>query len=161
MLTDVTDPLGHKLAYTVQKEPTVEADGILAGSCERCDHKTEEVLPKLNKTEYTYEVTKQPTTGETGIGRYTWATEYGTFFFEVTLDKLPEQPEIAFGDTDGNGRIQTNDAKLILQHIVRMPVELNLDAADVDGNGKIQTNDAKLILQYIVKIITQFPAQNQ
>ena len=161
VLTDVTNPLGHKLAYTVQTQPTVEADGILAGSCERCDHKTEEVLPKLNKTEYTYEVTKQPTTGETGIGRYTWATEYGTFFFEVTLDKLPEQPEVAFGDTDGNGRIQTNDAKLILQHIVRMPVELNLDAADVDGNGKIQTNDAKLILQYIVKIITQFPAQNQ
>ena len=63
------------------------------------------------------------------------------------------------GDTDGNGKIQTNDAKLILQHIVRMPVELNLDAADVDGNGKIQTNDAKLILQYIVKIITKFPTQ--
>ena len=75
---------------------------------------------------------------------------------EVVLEKLPP---FIYGDTDGNGKIQTNDAKLVLQHIVRMPVTLNLDAADVDGNGKIQTNDAKLILQYIVKIITQFPAE--
>ena len=71
----------------------------------------------------------------------------------------PQKPLYTLGDVDGNGKIQTNDAKLILQHIVRMPVTLNLDAADVDGNSKIQTNDAKLILQYIVKIITHFPAQ--
>ena len=63
------------------------------------------------------------------------------------------------GDADGNGKIQTNDAKLILQHIVKMPVNLDTSVCDVDGNGKIQTNDAKLILQYIVKIIDKFPAE--
>ena len=151
------DASGHKITYVVQTEPTTEADGVLAGSCENCDHKTKIVLPKLNKESYTYEVIQQPTADEPGVGRYVWTTEYGTFSFDVALEQLQT---VVLGDTDGNGKIQTNDAKLVLQYVVKMPVTLNLDAADVDGNGKIQTNDAKLILQYVVKIITQFPTQN-
>ena len=137
--------------------PTVDEQGVLSGACVGCTSTVAVALPKLNKLDYAYQIVKQPTTDATGIGRYTWnVTDYGAFSFDVILEKLPA---FTYGDTDGNGKIQTNDAKLVLQHIVRMPVTLNLDAADVDGNGKIQTNDAKLILQYIVKIITQFPAE--
>ena len=154
---DKTAPVDHSYAYTVTAIPTVDEQGVLSGACVGCTSTVAVALPKLNKLDYAYQIVKQPTTDATGIGRYTWnVTDYGAFSFDVILEKLPA---FTYGDTDGNGKIQTNDAKLVLQHIVRMPVELNLDAADVDGNGKIQTNDAKLILQYIVKIITQFPAE--
>ena len=160
-VSNETAALGHAYAYVVTDAPTVEVYGYLTGTCQGCGDTTYEILPALNKTDYSYKINKEPTTEETGIGRYTWKTsDYGTFFFDVTLDKLPAKPAVMYGDTDGNGKIQTNDAKLVLQYVVKMPATLNLDAADVDGNGKIQTNDAKLILQYVVKIITQFPTQN-
>ena len=94
--------------------------------------------------------------GETYVFQFSHSSEA-----EAQFDAMVSRRAVRMGDTDGNGKIQTNDAKLVLQHIVKMPVELNLDAADVDGNGKIQTNDAKLILQYIVKIIDKFPAENE
>jgi hypothetical protein len=65
------------------------------------------------------------------------------------------------GDADGNGKSTTNDAKLVLQYIVKIigADDLNLKVCDVDGNGDITTNDAKLILQYIVKLINKFPVE--
>ena len=65
------------------------------------------------------------------------------------------------GDADGNGKITTNDAKLVLQYVVKLigADDLNLKVCDVDGNGSITTNDAKLILQYVVELINKFPAE--
>ena len=94
--------------------------------------------------------------GETYVFQFSHSSEA-----EAQFEAMVSRRAVCMGDTDGNGKIQTNDAKLVLQHIVKMPVELNLDAADVDGNGKIQTNDAKLILQYIVKIINKFSVEIQ
>ena len=88
-----------------------------------------------------------------------YPTENGHAYIKDQIMKALTLTYGLLGDADGNGKIQTNDAKLILQHIVKMPVQLDLSVCDVDGNGKIQTNDAKLILQYIVKIIPQFPAE--
>ena len=90
-----------------------------------------------------------------------YPTENGHAYIKDQIMKALILTYGLLGDADGNGKIQTNDAKLILQHIVRMPVQLDLSVCDVDGNGKIQTNDAKLILQYIVKIIPQFPAEKK
>ncbi len=78
-----------------------------------------------------------------------------------------------WGDVDGNGRIDSTDARLVLQYAVKkippMALEkpltgtgqngagLNMTLADVDGSGKIDSTDARLILQYAVKKITRFP----
>jgi len=81
---------GHSYTYQVTTAPTITAAGVLTGTC-ACTNKTTITLPKLNSTDYAYAVITEPTTASTGIGRYTWKnTAYGTFTFDVTLDKLPE-----------------------------------------------------------------------
>ncbi len=64
------------------------------------------------------------------------------------------------GNVDGNGKVDSTDARMVLQYAVKkIPAEaLNLAAADVDGNGKVDSTDARLILQYAVKKIGEFPA---
>ncbi|MBE6767459.1 MAG: hypothetical protein E7549_00935 [Ruminococcaceae bacterium] len=65
----------------------------------------------------------------------------------------------AVGDVDGNGKIDSTDARLVLQYAVKKIAALpNANVADVDGNGKIDSTDARLILQYAVKKISKFPA---
>jgi len=63
------------------------------------------------------------------------------------------------GDVDGNGKVDSTDARLVLQYAVKkIPGgALDLDVADVDGSGKVDSTDARLVLQYAVKKIDKFP----
>ncbi len=80
---------GHSYTYKVTKAPTTSVTGTLTGTCANCSGTTTVTLPKLNTTDYTYKVIKEPSYTATGTGRYTWkTTTYGTFYFDVTLDKL-------------------------------------------------------------------------
>ena len=82
--------LAHDYVYAVFEEPSTSAAGSLAGICSRCSGTVFVALPVLNITDYSYEVIKEPNYTEAGIAQYTWnTTTYGTFSFEVTLDKLP------------------------------------------------------------------------
>jgi len=76
----------------------------------------------------------------------------------------PPEPPVTpkLGDVNADGKIDTVDARLVLQYIVKKIdlATLNdtaMEAADVNGDGKIDTVDARLILQYIVNKITEFP----
>ena len=68
-------------------------------------------------------------------------------------DYIPYVPQ--YGDVDGSGKIDTVDARTILQYavgaITSLPYPL---AADVSGNGKIDTVDARMVLQSIVGKLT-------
>ena len=68
-----------------------------------------------------------------------------------------------WGDADGNGKVNTNDAKLALRYSAKKigADKLNVTVCDVDGNGKVNTNDAKLILRYAAKKITAFPVESK
>ncbi len=80
--------LGHSYTYEVSAAPTTTATGSLIGTCRRCDATTTVQLPKLNTDSYTYCVITAATCQATGVGRYTWnTTEYGTYFFDVTIEK--------------------------------------------------------------------------
>lgn len=62
------------------------------------------------------------------------------------------------GDTNGNGRVDSTDARLTLQFAVgKISVLAEPQAADVDGDGHVDSTDARLILQYAVQKITDFP----
>lgn len=66
-----------------------------------------------------------------------------------------------FGDLDGDGKISSNDALLILQYIVGIEefTDEQKNIAKVsteDGSGEIGTNDALAVLQYTVGIINEF-----
>jgi len=63
------------------------------------------------------------------------------------------------GDVDDSGKIDSTDARLVLQYAVKKidASALNTTVADVDGSGKADSTDARLILQYAVKKISTFP----
>lgn len=78
----------------------------------------------------------------------------------VTVKVVEKAAGGLLGDADSNGVVNSNDAMLVLQYSISMPVELNTAVCDVDGNGVINSNDAMLILQYSINLITKFPASN-
>ncbi len=63
------------------------------------------------------------------------------------------------GDVNGDGKIDSTDARLILQYYAKKIGEgdLNTGMADVNGDGKVDSTDARLILQLYAKKITEFP----
>ncbi len=64
---------------------------------------------------------------------------------------------VMIGDVDNNGKVDSTDARLVLQYAVKKITSLAaLDAADVNSDGKVDSTDARLILQYSVKKITSF-----
>ncbi len=111
------------------------------------------VLNKLPHAWNEGEVTKEAT-----------ATEYGEFTKTCTVcgETLVTRLEFEaqLGDVDGDGAVNSTDARLVLQFAVKkiVPTALDLEVADVDGSGKVDSTDARLILQYSVKKITVFPA---
>ena len=90
-----TNATGHSYSYKVTKSPTTSATGTLTGTCSKCKGTTTVTLPKLNTTDYSYAVKTAPTYTSAGVGRYTWkTTAYGSFSFDVTLDKLDAAGQI-------------------------------------------------------------------
>ncbi len=68
-------------------------------------------------------------------------------------------PALLLGDVNGDGLINSTDARLVLQYTVKKisAAALDLAVADVNGDSLVNSTDARLILQYTVKKITQFP----
>lgn len=68
-----------------------------------------------------------------------------------------------YGDSDGNGKVETADAVWIINSLLAgKPFSLSEKyAADVNGNKIVSTIDALLILQYVAGIITSFPVEAQ
>lgn len=68
-------------------------------------------------------------------------------------------PYRAFGDVNGDGRVDSTDARLVLQAYAGKTT-LDADAAaagDVDGDGKVTSADARLILQKYAGKIDDLP----
>ena len=67
--------------------------------------------------------------------------------------------EHILGDANCDGKINTRDAKLIMQYELGIVDEtaLAIGAADVNGDGAINTRDAKMIMQYELGLIDHFP----
>ncbi len=85
------------------------------------------------------------------------SSEKGYLFFSYTF----ENPEFVlnYGDVNGDGKVDSTDARLILQYYAKKisADALDLTLADVDGSGTVDSTDARLILQYYAKKITGFP----
>ncbi len=86
---------------------------------------------------------------------------------EITLGaEKPMSAEVTetlkMGDVDKSGRVDSTDARLMLQYAVGKIGEDDLDlrVADVDGNQKMDSTDARLVLQFAVEKITELPVGN-
>ncbi len=99
----------------------------------------------------------EPAVGKVGYTAGTWCT-----VCEKYVEGGEEIPAlILWGDTNGNGTVNSTDARLTLQYAVgkTAPATLDLTAADVDRNGDVDSTDARLILQYTVKKIEYLPVE--
>ncbi len=90
-------------------------------------------------------------------------TDFSVDYFYITrseqssIGRNVDPNNALLGDVNNDGRIDSTDARLVLQYAVgKIDYLSSLDAANVDGNGKIDSTDARLILQYAVGKITQF-----
>ncbi len=90
------------------------------------------------------------------MGEVDGSSEIGPAGFILTVNE--DAGEVAYGDVNCDGKINSTDAVLILQYETKILGEVEFDgkAADVNRDGKVNSTDAVLILQYEAKIITQF-----
>ncbi len=134
------------------------------------------------KVSYTNGTTRHVTEGftveapdMTTPGSQTVLVTYGgcTASFTITVEEAepgpgpgddPEPPTppapATLGDVNGDGKVDSTDARLILQLYAK---KISADAitvgvADVNGDGKIDSTDARLILQFYAKKIDTFAA---
>lgn len=79
----------------------------------------------------------------------------------VAVGTSAEEALLKLGDVDQNNKINTSDARLVLQFAAEIigldPLAQTL--ADVNADGYTNTTDARYILQYAAGIITLFPAE--
>jgi len=64
------------------------------------------------------------------------------------------------GDVNGDNKVDSTDARLVLQRAVGKISTLPIpEAADVNGDNKVDSTDARLILQHAVGKIKEFPTK--
>lgn len=72
--------------------------------------------------------------------------------YTVTIKKNLDG--ICYGDVDGNGAADINDATMILRKSLALPTSDSMEwlAADVDGDGAITVNDATMVLRHSLRL---------
>lgn len=77
---------------------------------------------------------------------------------KVASFQYGEKPAYTLGDVNGDGKINADDAVLVLRYAVELTEfnETQKLAADVSKDGRINADDAVLILRFAVNLITEF-----
>lgn len=64
----------------------------------------------------------------------------------------PPEPEVVYGDSNGDGIIDLKDVTLVLQYLAEWDNIEMVDAnADANGDGEIDLKDVTLVLQYLAE----------
>ena len=82
--------LGHEYGKWVEvTKPSKDETGLLTKTCETDNsHVEKKVLPKLNNTDYEYQI-NNPTCTSQGLETYVYKVDEQEFKYEVVLEKLP------------------------------------------------------------------------
>ena len=143
--------LGHLTGdeWVVVVEPTCELKGLKHKVCKRCGVAAEtEEIDALGHQAVWVTVTL-PTYRYTGLEKSVCS---------VCGKDLKRTRVIAkvYPDVDGNNRVSSSDALLILQFAtgVKSPTDEQKKKADVNGDGKVNSTDALLILQIATGVIS-------
>lgn len=80
-----------------------------------------------------------------------------------TFEYAKTEPDVKYGDVDGDGRISVKDAMTVCQIYLDYieATDTQKTAADVDGDDRISVKDAMLICQYYLEYITEFPVEKE
>lgn len=102
----------------------------------------------------------------TTVGHAPNHPDEATYTFEAKAGEaymLINATPLLLGDVDENGKVNTSDARRLLQYAAGVIDETALDlrVADVDGNDKYNTSDARCILQKAAGLLDKFPAEEK
>ncbi len=88
---------------------------------------------------------------------YDVSGDWGTSYTMYVITFVEEEPDVVYGDVNGDGLINSDDAVLILKYAAQLIGENAFAvpaAADVNGDGFINSDDAVLILKYAAQLLT-------
>lgn len=76
----------------------------------------------------------------------------------IRVEGLTVKGDNLMGDVNSDGKVNTTDARVVLQYAAGLIGDdaLNLSVADVKSDGKVNTTDARSILQYAAGLIQTF-----
>ena len=86
-----------------------------------------------------------------GVMPHDCIDEDGDGWCDICWEMMPEEPEVVYGDANGDGIIDTLDEVLLSQYLAEWDVELDEAAADANGDGIIDTLDEVLLSQYLAE----------
>ena len=150
--TAVVETTGHSYAVVVT-EPTCTEDGYTTHICANCGDSYVDSYVEANGHEmgqwYVYTLSTARVKGEMRCDC-------------ANCDHYESQYLPYLGDVNGDDKVDTTDAKLIMQFDLGMidSTALNLNVADVNGDGKVDTTDAKLIMQFDLGMVDDLPNSN-
>ncbi len=107
---------------------------------------------------FSFEMTTEP--GFTGgYLMFKWQNESsaGVYIDDVTIQfQGGEQPDFESGDVNGDGKVNSSDARLVLQYTVELIslTEEQLARANMNGDSLVNSSDARMILQATVELAT-------
>ena len=132
-----TREITHEYAWVVDKEATCGVEGKKHEECAVCHTKRNENTVIAATGDHTYTDDRDAECDVCGFMR------------EVSV----------LGDVNGDNKIDSTDARLVLQYAVGKIGEeaIAIAVADVNADNKIDSTDARLILQYAVGKIQVFP----
>ena len=87
-----------------------------------------------------------------GANNFWGSLDEGTLYFMGELDPDDITEPTSKGDVNGDGLVNSSDARLVLQYTVDLAElgEAQLEQADVSGDGQVNSTDARMILQSTV-----------
>ena len=131
-------------------EATCGAQGTKFFKCDKCGATTEEILPATGA--HNYELVEKDEA--TGVEVYK-CTVCGDEKTEIVEPVATVPANLC--DVDGNGKIESADARLALRASVKLEKDIvagtdAFKAADVNGDDKVGSDDARTILRLSVKL---------
>ena len=89
----VTNPVctKHNYSFRIKTDPTVSSSGQAIGTCVRCSNTTTVTLPKLNTSDYLYEIRRPATCTTAGEGIYIIKIGSQSFDFKAPIEPTGHQ----------------------------------------------------------------------
>ena len=130
----------------------------LEGSYKANDDGTQTVTTPVARYVRNADGTAMAVTLESGSGKN--FRPVALFTFEYAKAEPDPEPEVKYGDVNGDSTIDVSDALLICQIYLAnvTPTDAQKAAADVNGDGTADVSDALMVCQYYLGNITGFPA---
>ena len=145
--------LGHDYIAHESKAPTCTEIGWDAyNTCSRCDYTAYVEIPALgHDMNGRTEVIAAATVTQAGTLR-TWCTRCE--YYEDSEIAMTDPTENKPGDVDGNGKVDTSDARLALRRAIGLEKypegSCEFKACDVNRDNKVGTDDARFILRHAI-----------